>query len=184
VNWLFDQPYTIAALGGGGIFFLAIAWVQTGRNALLMGLAGVALATILLLVLERQIVTDKEAVQQQLYAFAALVEKNDVSKLADCVVRSRGDLLKAAQSVVAPHKFTEARVTKIHAMIEHPTHQPPEIIVEFNASVTGTFMNGQLPDQTFQRWVSVTFWKEDDGQWRVANYDHDEPTRFMKKRDR
>ena len=143
MNWLFDQPYTIAIVGVAIVFFLGIAWVQTGRNAFLYAVAGVMALAALLLVLERRIITDREAVETRLYAFAAAVESNNSSNLADCIVRSRPELLAAARGEMAHHKFTEARVTKIHHVEVLPKHQPPQVTVEFNGTVSGSFKIGR-----------------------------------------
>jgi hypothetical protein len=182
MTWLFESPASIAALGGVALFFLMVAWVQTGQNAFLYGAGAALVLTVALLAAERYVVTDSEAVQARLYEIAAIVEANDPAALRGLIVQSQPQLRDQAEGEMRQHRFTAVAVGKIHHVEVNPKHQPPQVTIEFNATASGTFY-GNIQRDGIQRWVRLVFWKEDDGQWRIASYAHDEPTRFMRRRD-
>jgi ketosteroid isomerase-like protein len=179
MSWLFDQPISIAAAGTAVVFLLVVAWVQTGRNAFLFSSGGAAVLCVLLLILERNVITPREEVEATVYELAQLVERNDVDAIVKNFVRSKPEWATKAKQELPRYTFTEARVTQIHHIAMNLQHQPPEAVVEMNVSVSGSFE--QFASGTYLRWLKVTFWKEDDGRWRVVEYEHAEPTKFMRK---
>jgi hypothetical protein len=180
MNWLFDQPVAIGIGGATLVFLLAAAWVQSGRN-LFLYLAGAALLlTGSLIAAERAITTDREAVTAAVYQLALAVEANDIERVARSFVRSRPEWADKARNELPRYDFTEVRITQMHLVEVNAAHQPPEAIVEMNVAVSGEF--SPYPARNFLRWVRLKMWKEDDNAWRVADYEHDEPTRFMKQR--
>lgn len=182
MNWLFESPVAIAALGVLALVFAGVAWAQTGRNAFLI-LGGVIIAiTIGLLALEKAVVTDGEAVTAKLYEIAADLERNDSAKLVGHIVQSRTAEKARAASEMKMHHFRDVTIGKIHHIELKPNHQPPEVDIEFNVSASGDFFNGQISRDDIGRWVRLVFWKEDDGQWRIADYEHNEPTHFMRNK--
>jgi ketosteroid isomerase-like protein len=182
MNWLFESPITIVAIAVAIAFFLVVAWVQTGRNAFLYAIGGVVALAILGLVIERYVETEREAITKLVYEIAAKIEANDADAVVAHVVSSRPELASRGRSEMGQHEFDEVTVTRIHNVESFPDRQPPEIVVEFNVQVSGSFMNGQVPLETLQRYLKVTFWKDHDGQWRIADYEHHEPQAFMFKR--
>jgi hypothetical protein len=180
---LMEQPLLIGLIGGAALLLAFVGWVQTGKNQLLIVAGVILLVTLGLIALERQVITDREAVEAQLYKIADDVAHNRLENLAQYIVRSRPELINYARHEMGQHKFAEAVVTKIHSAVVEPEHQPPQVIIDFNVRVTGEFANGTVPEMTIMRWVQATFWKEGDGQWRVAEYHHDEPAHFMKKQN-
>lgn len=181
MNWLFDDPLSICVGAAGVLFFLGVGWMQTGRNVFLGFMAGVVAITGGLLALERYVVTDREAVRARLYELAELVRHNKHAEFAKCFVQSRPEFSSLSSAEFPRYKFTDAHITKIHRLTADPSHQPPQVIAELNGVASGSLEGGQIPFESIQRWVRVVFWKESDGQWRIADYEHDEPTRFMKQ---
>jgi hypothetical protein len=181
MNWLFDQPISLIVIGLAIAFLLGVAWVQTGKNVFLYAMAVAVLLFGVLLVVERSVVTDREAVEARVYQLAELVEQNKVDEIVKSFVVSRPEWAAKARQELPRYQFTEARVTQIHRVEVNSHHQPPEVIVELNVSVSGTFE--QFATGTYLRWLRVKFWKEDDGQWRVADYEHADPVKFMRKAD-
>jgi ketosteroid isomerase-like protein len=135
------------------------------------------------LAIERYVETDREQVSKLIYTIAAELERNDADAVMKHVVSSRPELASRGRAEMAMHKFESVEVTAIHNVVAMPDHQPPQVEIEFNVVVGGTFMDGQVPLDTVHRFIRLTFWKDHDGQWRIADYDHAEPQAALFKRD-
>jgi hypothetical protein len=171
MNWLFDSPFTIL-LGAIAIgFFLGVAWVQTGKNAFLYSIGGVALVAIGLLILERAVETDSEKVRRLLYQIAHEIEANDADRVVKHVVSSKPELAEAGKREMNRYTFTQVQITKIHSITEHPDKQPPSVVAQFNVLVGAGGSGIEVDNQPIL--FKVTFWKDTDGQWKIADYQYD-----------
>ena len=78
------------------------------------------------------------------------------------------------------YKFTECRVTKIHSTDIDASSEPRSAKVQFNVVASGTFRQGGMElSDTVPRWVELHLVKEQDGRWRVQDYDHRPPQQFL-----
>jgi hypothetical protein len=78
------------------------------------------------------------------------------------------------------YKFTECRVTKVHKTDVDAASEPRSAIVKFNIVASGTFRQGSLEwSDTVPRWIQLHLVKEEDGRWRVQDYDHKPAQQFM-----
>lgn len=176
MNWLFDSPFTIL-LGAIAIgFFLGVAWVQTGKNAFLYSIGGVVLAAVGLLILERAVETDGEKVRKLLYQIAGEIEANDADRVMRHIVSSRPELAAEAKSRMRNYTFTRVEITRIHAITEHPDKEPPSVVAQFNVLVGAGGSGIEVENQPV--FFKVTFWKDTDGQWKIADYEYD-PNRLL-----
>jgi ketosteroid isomerase-like protein len=168
---LFESPLAIVLVGLIIVAILGGGWVQTGRKPLLY--AAVAAGTLagLLLLAERLVVTDREAIRATLYKIAKEVENNDMDAVLTHVDSQADDVRRQAEQEFPKHHFDEVKITRIHEIAVNSKRKPPTAVVELNVVVVGTFENGALPNQQFPRFVIVTF-REEDGQWRVSEYQH------------
>jgi hypothetical protein len=176
MNWLFDSPFTIL-LGAIAIgFFLGVAWIQTGKNAFLYSIGGVVLVAIGLLILERAVETDGEKVRKLLYQIASEIEANDVEAVVQHVVSSKPDLAEVGRREMRSYRFSQVQITKIHSITEHPDKQPPSVVAEFNVLVG--IGSDEFSFDNRPIFFKVTFWKDTDGQWKIADYEYD-PNRLL-----
>jgi hypothetical protein len=188
MNWLFDSPFTIllGALAVG--FFLGVAWVQTGRNLFLYCIGGVAAVAVLLLILERRIETDGEKVTRLLYQIAGEIQANDAESVMRHIVSSKPELAEQGRREMKNHSFSNVTITKIHSVEEFPNKQPPSVVAEFNVLVAGDFMKndkslgGGITMEGRPIFFKLTFWKDHDGEWRIADYEYDADRPFPKSR--
>jgi hypothetical protein len=154
-------------------FVLGVAWVQTGKNAFLYSIGGVALVAIGLLVLERTVETDTEKVRKLLYQIAAEIEANDVDAVVQHLISSQPKLAEVAKHEMGTYTFTQVTITKIHAITEFPNKQPPSVVAEFNVLVGVSTRAGDIAVDNHPIFFKVTFWKDDDGLWKIADYQYD-----------
>ena len=171
MNWLFDSPFTIL-LGAVAIgFLLGVAWVQTGKNAFLYAVGGVALAAIGLLVMAYAVETDREKVKNLLYQIAREIERNDADAVVEHLISSQPKLAEVAKREMGTYKFTQVTITKIHSINEFPDKQPPSVVADFNVLVG--VEGGGMGVENQPIYFKVTFWKDTDGLWKIADYQYD-----------
>lgn len=180
MNWLFEQPLIIVVLGVAIIFALGAVWSATGRKELLYGIAGAFLLLMIGLVVERQTITDREAIRLTLQQIAKDVQSNNKNAVAGHIHSTAKDLQVKAAAELPNYDFTECRVTRIHSVDIDDRAEPKSAIVEFNVIASGTFQGpGFEVTDTVPRWVQLHFLKDQDGRWKVVEYQHDSPERMI-----
>jgi hypothetical protein len=180
MTWIFDQPLYIVILGIVLGVLVGAVWTMTGRKEALLALAGVVVVTLVMLVVERLVVTDAEKIHQTLAEISRKVKANDMDGLLSHIAKSNPGLIDQAKAEMPNYKFTDCRVTKVHEIDVDSSAEPRSARVEFNVIVDGTFSyQGSEVSGRFARWVQLQLVRETDGQWRVENYRHDDPTSFM-----
>ena len=180
MNRLFESPLSIAVLGFLLVAGLGMSWILSGRKELLYALVAAGLLVAGLLVAERMITTDREAIEAKLNEIAKDVESNSVARVAKHIAASAPELKSKAQAELPNYQFTEMRVTAVHQVEVNSAADPRTAVVEFNVIGTGTFRVGSdsLTD-SIPRWVRLQMVKEKDGEWRVADYEHAPPQQML-----
>jgi hypothetical protein len=176
-----DQPIYIALFGlllavvAGGI------WTTTGRKAWLLVVGFVIVVTAGLLVVERLVVTDREAIRQTLADLARDVKSNTVSQVVAHIDPASTEVINEAQREMPNYQFTDCRITKVHEIKVDAGAQPRTAVVEFNVVASGTFRQGsmELADSSVPRWVRLNLVRDDSGAWKVTDYTHDAPQRMI-----
>jgi hypothetical protein len=182
MTWLFDSPTTVAILGFVLVAGLAVSWIMSGRKEPLYATIGAILLVAGLLVAERAIVTDREAIRATLLEIAADVQSNKISRVLPHIAASAPKLKSQAQTELPNYQFTELRVTAIHSVEVDDKADPRTGVIEFNVVADGTFRQGSDSfSGTVPRWVQLTLVKEADGQWRITGYQHAEPQQMLRR---
>lgn len=180
MTWLFDSPTLVAILGFLLVAGLAISWIMSARKGLLYATIGAMLLVAGLLVAERAIVTDREAIRAMLLEVAADVESNRVSSVLPHIAASAPKLKSQARAELPNYQFTELRVTAINSVTVDEQADPRTGVIEFNVVGEGTFRHaGDSFAGTVPRWVQLSLVKEADGKWRITGYRHAEPQHML-----
>jgi len=183
MNWLFEQPLVIVALGVATILALGAAWSSSGRKELLYAAGAVFALLIAGLIVERVVVTDNEAIRTTLQQIARDVKSNNRAAVARHIHSAAPSLKQKAESELPNYQFAECRVTKIHLIDVDASAEPRSAMVEFNVIASGTFKQpGFEVTDTVPRWVKLHLLREPDGRWTVAEYEHDNPQRMILNR--
>ena len=182
MNWLFEQPLIIVVLGMLLILGLGAAWSASGRKELLVGMVAALALLIGGLVVERMVVTDREAIDATLEQIARDVQSNNRRALLRHIYSGAPELKQKAEAELPNYEFTECRITKIFSRDIDRLAEPRSAIVEFNVLVSGNFRyeGMSFSDSNIPRWVKLHLVREKDGRWTVQEYEHDTPQRgFM-----
>lgn len=179
--WLFESPALVALLGVLLIIFMGVCWIMSGRKELLYGLVASIVLLAGLLVAERMITTEREAIEAKLTEIAADVQSNSISRVTAHIYSGAPELKAKAQGELPNYRFTEMRITGIHSVEVNRAANPRTAVVEFNVVGSGSFKVGgdMVPETTVPRWIKLQMVKDTDGQWRVRDYDHAAPNQMM-----
>ncbi len=173
MTWLQEDPLYIVLTGTlliGG--FGGFGWV-TGKGWL-WGLAGLSLlAMVVLLLIERRTVTDREQLHRTLEEMVVCVRNNDVAGLAGFISPSRQDTLEQLNAEMPQYKFHGCSISRRDEPKFDQNASPPRAVMDFAAFVNVDARQSQYDyNGTVTRGVTLTFEKEADGKWRVIEYSH------------
>jgi hypothetical protein len=181
MNWLFDRPATIAFLGAALCIPIAIAWVMTGKKQVLYALGAAFTVMVALLITERMVVTDREAIEAMLPQLARDVQNNDLPKVATHVYSGAPTLKQKVQGELHNYHFTECRITKLLEIKINEQAEPRSAEVSFLAAAAGDFKAegtsfSFAKEAPIRRHVTLQLRRENDGRWTVEDYSHAEVT--------
>jgi hypothetical protein len=181
MNWLYEQPLVIVVIGMALLLALGAAWTATGRKELLAAIVVALLLMVGGLVIERVVVTDREAIRETLLQIARDVQSNNIRSVTRHVYSGAPELKKKVEAELPNYRFTECRVTRIHTTDVNARVVPRSAIVEFNVIASGSFREAgiEISDTSIPRWVRLHMMREKDGRWAVQSYEHAPPQQMI-----
>ena len=170
MTWFTEDPTTPVMLGVLAVFALgAVAFMLKKRMLVYIAVA-IAIITIAVVVIESQIVTDKERIQAIVYDLSLAVENNDING----VTQFAGSNIKARIEKEMPrYEFEVCNIMNLEPVEINET-APVSSIVKFQCIARGTFLREQFEGMV-RRQVELKFKKEGD-VWKVVNYRHYDPS--------
>lgn len=177
MTWLTENPFPVLLIGSLTTIILASGWLRTGSRWLLAAVLVALGLTIGLVLTERLIVTDREQVTQTLHEIAALVERNEIDAALEYAYSKSPGVRSQAASELPLYRFAEVNIKSNLQVKVFPKLAPPMAKAEFNVVVVLSTRDGLIANRRIPRYAEVTFYKEEDGQWRVGGYNHFDPRR-------
>ena len=175
--WLTENPFPALLIGSLTTAILAGGWLRTGSKWLLSAVIAAIALTVGLVLAERWIVTDREQVTQTLHDLAAVVERNEVAAALEYAYSKSPAVRSQAANELPLYRFSEVNIKSNLQVEVFPNVDPPMATAEFNVVVVLSTRDGLIANRRIPRYLEVTFYKEDDGQWRVGAYNHFDPRR-------
>lgn len=184
MNWLLDRPLFIVLWGVVICIPIAIGWVASGRKEVLYGLIAALVLVAGLLITERLVTSDREALEITLQQIARDVESNDPQAVLGHVYSGAPALKAKAQQELPNYQFTQCRITRVHEIVVNSQDQPKSAVIQFNVAAAGSFKAEGMEltaskEQPIMRYVELKMRQEADGRWTVEDYSHAEPQAFM-----
>ncbi len=174
MDWILENPLPSVLIGGLTAAMLGSGWLRTGQKWLLYLTIAAVLLTVGAVVLERVVVTDREQITVALHEIADLVERNEIEAAFQYAYSGAPEVRDHARTELRQYRFHEIDIKRNLRIEVLPDHIPPKAIARFNVLVVLSTRDGPI---RILRFVEVTFFKEEDGQWRVGAYSHDAPSR-------
>jgi hypothetical protein len=178
---LFEEPLLVVVLGLILAAILSFAWLHTGRRPLLYAAFASLLGIVLGVMLERWVITDREAVTAELYAAARDVQRNDLESLLNRVHSESPEIASRAREEFPRYEFESVSIkSNLRITFDQPS-QPTEATAAFNVVVVGRYRDESMQWRV-PRYVEVTFRKE-HGQWKAYSYHHQDAREGLLRRD-
>lgn len=174
---LLENPLPALLIGSLTTVILAGGWLRTGSQWLLAAIIAAIVLTIGAVLVERFVVTDREQVTQTLFDIAALVERNQVKEVLEYAYPKTPAVRSQAAAELPLYRFSEVDIKSNLEVSVFPQRKPPMATAEFNVVVVLSTREGLINNRRIPRYVEATFYKDDDGQWRVGAYSHFDPRR-------
>lgn len=183
MTWLFESPATIAVWSVILGIAAGVAWSFTGKKIFIVAIGLVIAGAAGLLIAEKMIITDREAIELKLREIADDLAHNRHARIIGHIATSNLAIQATATQELPNYTFTEVRITKIHSIEVDTAPKNRTAKVDFNIVATGTFRQGadSISDTSVPRMIKLDMIKEDDGEWRVDNYSHAPPQEFLFK---
>jgi hypothetical protein len=163
-----ESPWPFLLIGIVLEAVLGVLLLQTGRGKLLWAMIGVGVFTLLGLVAERLIVTDRELVEATLDKAARAVENGDTDKLIECISDSKSDewIRDKARKAMADYKVDSVWIRNLEITVNNLT-SPPTAKAKFTAVGQGQDRKGVIPYRAYSEPVVVELKKKGD-RWLVT----------------
>lgn len=173
---LLESPLPGIFIGGLLAVIFVGGYLRTGNRWLLAGAAAALAVGAGLLILERQVETVREKIESRIESLAEDLAANRDREILDAIHSLAPEVRSRAEGELQRYEFNSVDV-KRNLRIEHqPQHQPPQAVASFNVVVRIEQYPRPIP-----RFVKLTFWQDEDGGWRVIDYEHHPPQAGFQK---
>ncbi len=183
MTWLMETPLPAILMGGLTTAILGSGWLRTGKQWLLYLMVAAILLTVGAVFLERAVVTDREQVTATLYEIAALVERNEIDEALKYACSGSPAARSTAKAELPFYEFHEVSIRRNLEVEVFPEHIPPKATAEFNVLVVFSTKDHFITESRALRFVEVIFLQEENGEWRVSDYEHSPPTDAFRTED-
>lgn len=177
--WILDNefnPFLLAFLGCVACLGAFVGWIMSGRKEALYAAAGLFILFVVLIITERLMISDREAIRDTIIRLARDVEKNDREAVFAAIHPQAADILEQAKAEMPQYMFQECRITKIDETTVDDKAKPKTAEVEFYIAAKGSFKEGGLSHEgSVPRIVRLYLEQDAAGKWKVVNYSHRAP---------
>jgi hypothetical protein len=167
MSWLTEDSTIVLIIAVVVAAGLVLAFLKTGRGLYLLCLGGVILLAMVLVLIERYVVTDREQIEETLSGAAAAVEANDfdaaLAYLAPNAELLHNDILRRLQRV----NVEEATITDLSIDFS-PLELPPKAIARFLGILK--FEASGIPYDRILRRLTLKLAKHGD-RWLIESYE-------------
>ena len=169
---LLEDPTPVIVVGILAEAALAAALVRTRRGFLLWPMAGVLVAVVIGVVVERLVVTEKERVGEALYGAARAVQDNDRERVATYIARSASGVRSQAMHYMGIYEFTGVTLRAVEITINELT-SPPTAEARFFARAEFRDRTGENPYPGYAANFTVELVRE-DGVWKIRSAEYEQ----------
>lgn len=162
-----ESPWPILLIGIAAEAILVVILLRTGQGRALWAMLGMGLIVLTGVVLERLVVTDREAVTGTLNACAAAAQANDINRLLRYVSPSAKETQAFARTVLDRVEIHKAKLNDLEITFNRQA-SPPAANAKFLAIGAGRDRKGEFPYENLAQPLSVSLRREGD-HWLVVD---------------
>lgn len=172
ITWFTEDPTMIIVIGGLILLVLGGFFLKSGRVAILLAMVGVALVMGAAVLVDRLVVTDREAVANTMYDAAAIAEKNDFNALFGFISPSAPAVKAEAQRWIAGTKLKSVSISAMEVTVDKEA-KPMTATAEFRVFATGERSEWTVSyEGNYLTRLHVELRKEGN-RWMVTEYERD-----------
>jgi hypothetical protein len=168
MDFFFENPWRIVSIGIAVEAVLTFLLFQTGRGKILWAMIAVALLTAAGVIVERLVVTDREAVENTLDAAVDAVKADNEKQLLACIAPSAKSPQEDAAWVLKRVTVEEAYLSGLKITVNRSTN-PPTAEAKFLAVGSATLKGGLVAHERYATHVTVRL-RQEGGRWLVVDY--------------
>jgi hypothetical protein len=168
VTTLFENPLPVLVAGGLLAVLALVVFLARRSGAALLALVGVIALTLLLVLVERLVVTDREHVENALAGVLDAIEANDVSATVEFIDPAAAKIRADAQALMPQIKVEAANAAAVDVTVDDAA-QPPAAIARFRAYLHGTHTASGTPVGYINQQVDLHWVKRGD-RWLIDDY--------------
>lgn len=167
MSWLYEDSTLVIALGVLSVVLLALVFLKTGAKAALYGLAAAVVFVVLAVVVERQVVTNREQLEAMFEELAAAFKNGDAGTVMAAIdpaaVRVRGD----AQQALGRVRLSDVKITDQRITLE-PRGNANTAEVDVTVRVSGNERGGMSVKDYLGRFLVQV--RKLQGRWLIQSY--------------
>jgi hypothetical protein len=163
-----ENPLAIAVLGGVCALFPLLVFLSRRTLGSLLALGGVIAMTLFLILVERLIVTDREAIHEQQKGVLAAVEANDVASTLAFIDAAAANVRSDAQTLMPQVKVNRARAMGDVEVAFDPASNSTQATTRFRGFLEGIHAGSGM-HFGFMDNVEI-HWAKRDNLWLIVGY--------------
>jgi hypothetical protein len=177
--WILDNeynPFLLAFLGCVACMGAFVAWISTGRKEALFAFGGLIILFVALIITERMLISDREAIEATLLKIAQNLKANNREAVYAAIHPKVPSLRGQAESELPQYTFEDCRITQITETTVNADAKPKTAMTEFYVAAKGSFREGgQSYTGDPRRIIKLHLEQDTDGQWKITDYSHRAP---------
>jgi hypothetical protein len=166
--WLFENPVAIWCTGAVFVALAVFVYLQLRTKEALIAILVIVLATVMLLVVERLIVTPREEVQQTLNDLAARIAANDLPGVITFIEPEAKAVRADAESLMPLVTVHRASIMGTPEIAVNMATSPPTATVDCQGLVEVTVKQNSIKGPYMDR-VQIHFVREGEC-WLIDSY--------------
>jgi len=168
MGWLFEDPVTVIVAGVLIEALLGVALYNSGQGKLLWAMGGVLVLTLLLVLVELVVVTDREQISDTLSGAAAALESNDPAAIVSYIAPEASGMRARAETALSVVVIESASFSGLDVIVN--SHMiPPTAEARFIGKFRGHDRLGRMPYNNVLRRFVIDLRREGD-RWVMTNY--------------
>lgn len=167
-----ESPWPAIALGLLTASLLAVAWYNTRDSRLRLAILAVCGVTLLLVLVECLVVTDREAIAETLEQTAVALESNEISRVMAFLAPDADRIRADAQRYLPGVQISDANVGGDLEVTINRLINPPTARATFTGRISGANRNPaeRAPYDNFVRRFTLTL-RQDGHRWLITGYE-------------
>ena len=164
---LLENPVPICAVGAVLATLCGLAFLARRNLPSLLAFAGVVGATLLLVLVERWVVTDREEVEAAVADLLKAIEENDLPMVLAAIDPAATEVRSDAETLMPRVKVEDTGATSLRVEV-HTAAERQTAVAKFRGKVDG--IHKSSGQRAFYFEEVHLFWVKRDGQWFVEDY--------------